>query len=147
MGSITAIRHFHACRSQLENETPEYACGNRFADMQCCVQELRVSREAGDSDLQALDSSWKQRDKKPDEAAKGVLDVTASYARSCVDSIVKSEALLVMSPQQQALCAVCTALENYDMPADGCLRRYTRLCSQDESVQQQAETSLRVRSL
>lgn len=104
-----------------------------------------MSREAGDSDLRALDATWKKREKRPDEAGKDVLDVTASYARSCVDSIVQSEALLLMSPQQQALSAVCTALMNYGMPADVCVRRYTRLSSQDESVQQQAEASLKVR--
>ena len=113
----------------------------------CYVQELRVAREAGDKELRDLDTAWQKREKRPDETGKDVLDVTASYARSCVDSIVQSEALLLMSPQQQALCAVCTALKNYGMPADVCLGRYTRLSSQDETVRQQAATSLRVRWL
>ena len=109
-----------------------------------CTQELRASREAQDNDLVALDASWKQHEKKPDEIGRDVLELIASYARSCVDYIVQSDALLLMSPHQQALCAVCTALENYGMPPDVCLRRYTRLSSVDEDMQAQTAAALQV---
>lgn len=109
-----------------------------------CTQELVASRDAQDQDLVALDSSWKQHEKKPDEVGRDVLGLIASYSRSCVDSIVQSDALLLMSPQQQALCAVCTALKNYGMPPDACLRRYTRLSSDDKDVQAQALAALEV---
>jgi hypothetical protein len=112
--------------------------------MLCEIQELRVSQAEGDVDLMLLSSNFRNRDKKPEEAGKDVLDLIASYSRSCVDSIVQSEALLLMSPQQQALSAVCTALKNYGMPGDVCLRRYTRLSSEDENVRKQTEVSLKV---
>jgi hypothetical protein len=108
------------------------------------IQELKVSLREGDSDLVLLDTNFKNRDKKPDEAGKDVLHLIASYSRSCVDSIVQSEALLLMPPQQQALSALCTALNHYGMPVDVCVRRYTRLSSPDEAVQKKIETSLRV---
>jgi hypothetical protein len=47
-------------------------------------------------------------------------------AYSFLDSIVQSDAPLLMSPQQQALCAVYHALKHYGMPNDVILSRYAR---------------------
>lgn len=50
--------------------------------------------------------------------------MTYKLARSFLDSMLQSDAVLTMTPQQQALCAVCHALEKHGMPQKAVLQRY-----------------------
>eukprot|EP00892_Ulva_mutabilis_P007192 jgi/Ulvmu1/4845/UM020_0131.1 len=66
----------------------------------------------------------------------GMLNMTYKLARSFLDSMLQSDAVLTMTPQQQALCAVCHALEKHGMPQNGVLDRYANHASADAERQQ-----------
>lgn len=128
----------------------------------CIVQELRASLDAQESDLLTLQTTWNQQQQQQQQQQqnpsnrnaedhspqdKHVLTMTASYASLYLDSMTHSDAVLLMSPQQQALCAVCEGLKRHGMPEDVCGRRYSARVSEDAAVQAEAATALKVRIL
>lgn len=74
----------------------------------------------------------------------GVLNGTYKLARSFLDSMLQSDAVLTMTPQQQALCAVCHALEKHGMPQQAVLQRYASHASADAERQQAVVQQLQV---
>lgn len=78
---------------------------------------------------------------RPEE---NLLQGVGRLARSFVDSIIKSDAVLLMTPQQQALCAVCHALQKHGMAPQTVLQRYAALACEDEAKQQAVLASMQV---
>jgi hypothetical protein len=94
-----------------------------------------MTSEQGDADVKAL------VDSKPGEP---VLELVGKLARSFVDSIIQSDAVLLMTPQQQALCAVCHSLHKHGMPIQTTLQRYVKLACDDPDKQQAVLSSMQV---
>lgn len=66
----------------------------------------------------------------------GALNMIYKLARSFLDSMIQSDAVLILTPQQQALCAVCHALERNGMPRQAVLQRYAQHASANADEQQ-----------
>lgn len=82
------------------------------------VEELRKSSEKGDSVLEPLrrKQHWVQTLHKT--------------SHSHADSIVRSDAALMVAPHHQALCAVVRALKGLELSEDAILQRYAVLAAE-----------------
>lgn len=74
----------------------------------------------------------------------GALNMIYKLARSFLDSMIQSDAVLILTPQQQALCAVCHALERNGMPRQAVLQRYAQHASANADEQQSVVDELQV---
>lgn len=74
----------------------------------------------------------------------GALNMIYKLARSFLDSMIQSDAVLIMTPQQQALCALCHALEKNGMTRQAVLQRYAGHATSNAAEQQAVMDELQV---
>lgn len=127
--------------SLLETRPPGYPCAWRCTPTQQRSdtagrnsQEINVAKERKESAVTGILSQ-----------NPGALTLIAKLARSFLDSMIQSDAVLAMTPQQQALCAVCHALEKNGMPRQDVLQRYAQHASSNADEQQSVIDELQVR--
>lgn len=97
------------------------------------MQEINLARERKESAVTGILAQ-----------NPGALTLISKLARSFLDSMIQSDAVLSMTPQQQALCAVCHALEKNGMPRQAVLQRYAEHASSNADEQQSLVNELQV---